>query len=107
MPDTPIPITVTPASPGMPPSSTDNHSVSDEALHEKRSSSFDDPSRDMSRGKKVREAVKRNVHKGQAGITKNLKRIGHNVGMHSGGHPKRSNSAPGEYYRLLVAETRV
>lgn len=106
MPEMPIPITVTPASPCMPPSSTDNQSVSEEALYEKRSSSFDDPSRDMSRGKKVREAVKRNVHKGQAGITKNLKKIGHNVGKHSGGHPKRSTSAPGECRRPFAPETR-
>ncbi|KZT66935.1 TPR-like protein [Daedalea quercina L-15889] len=94
MQDTPIPITVTPASPGIPPSSNDDHSTTEENIHERRSSSFDDPNRDMSRGKKVREAVKRNVHKGQAGITKNLKKIGHNVGKHGGGHPKRSNSAP-------------
>ncbi|KAH9929196.1 uncharacterized protein B0H18DRAFT_998043 [Fomitopsis serialis] len=94
MPDPPIPITVTPASPGIPPSSTDDHSTNEDFIYEKRSSSFDDPNRDMSRGKKVREAVKRNVHKGQAGITKNLKKIGHNVGKHGGAHPKRSNSAP-------------
>ncbi|TFY57861.1 hypothetical protein EVJ58_g6765 [Rhodofomes roseus] len=94
--DTPIPITITPASPGIPPSSTDGHTVTEDGTYERRSSSFDDPNRDMSRGKKVREAVKRNVHKGQAGITKNLKKIGHNVGKHGGTHPKRSNSAPGE-----------
>lgn len=104
MPD--IPITVTPASPGISRSSHDNQNISDEALPEQRSSSIDDSSRDMSRGKKVREAVKRNVHKGQAGITKNLKKIGHNVGKHSGGQPKRSNSAPGECCRLIAAETR-
>ncbi|KAH9944625.1 hypothetical protein B0H21DRAFT_746395 [Amylocystis lapponica] len=77
------PITVTPASPALPPpiytrssSSTDHSTADTETPTEKRSSSFEDGSRDRSRGKKVRE------------------KIGHNVGRHGAMHLKRANSAP-------------
>ncbi|OSX62812.1 hypothetical protein POSPLADRAFT_1065909 [Postia placenta MAD-698-R-SB12] len=90
VPPTPIPITVTPASPAL----NEHPEVRERMSHETRSSSFEDQGRDMSRGKKVREVLKDRVHKGQAGITRISKKIGHNVGRHGSIHIKRSNSAP-------------
>ncbi|EMD35752.1 hypothetical protein CERSUDRAFT_115699 [Gelatoporia subvermispora B] len=81
MPPTPIPITVTPASP-------------DEGVHEKRSSSFEDNKTDISRGKKVKEVLRNRVHKGQERITTISKKIGHNVARQRSTHLKRSASAP-------------
>lgn len=96
----PIPITVTPASPGLPSAMYSNESslterprTREDTITEKRSS-FEYHSREISRGKKVREVLKNRVHKGQERITTISKIIGHNVGRHGGVHLKRFNSAP-------------
>ncbi|PCH34790.1 hypothetical protein WOLCODRAFT_139578 [Wolfiporia cocos MD-104 SS10] len=91
-PPTPIPIKITPASPAI-ISSPGGH-TDEESPTEKRSSSLDDPHRDLSKGKKVKEVLKDRVHKGQAGITRISKKIGHNVGRHGSLNIKRSNSTP-------------
>lgn len=91
-PPTPIPITVTPASPAAPNMPKENSDGSDDMSNEKHTLSPEDG---MSRGKKVREVLKNRVHKGQAGITRISKKIGHNVGKHGSLHMKRTHSAPG------------
>ncbi|GBE85832.1 predicted protein [Sparassis crispa] len=99
IPSTPIPITVTPASPGITSplysaeSSTPSQPEPGEEL-EKHRASGESNHRDMSRGKKVRQVLKSRVSKGQATITTISRKIGHNVGRHGSLHMKRSNSAP-------------
>ncbi|CCM03055.1 uncharacterized protein FIBRA_05174 [Fibroporia radiculosa] len=91
-PSTPIPIMITPASPGV---NSPEYVDGEETSNEKRSSSFEgDHNRDISRGKKVKEVLKSRVHKSQAGITRISKKIGHNVGRHGGMNLKRTNSTP-------------
>ena len=102
---TPIPITITPASPGLsqedygasaPASSTPNATNG-----EKRSTSLDEKDRDTSGGKKVRDVLKSGVHKGQARMVTISKKIGHGVGRSAGLSLKRTISAPG---MLLMAD---
>lgn len=95
----PIPITVTPATPGvtLEEGSTAQLGGAGEANGEKRSSaSLDEKDRDVSRGKKVAAVLKNRVHKGQARITTISKKIGHGVGRHGSLNLKRTTSAPGE-----------
>lgn len=95
---TPIPIMITPASPGI---SEENMtrvpmSLSGELNGEKRSTSLDEKDRDVSRGKKVKDVLKSGVHKGQARITTISKKMAHGVGRHSSLTLKRTSSAPGK-----------
>ncbi len=97
---TAIPIKVTPATPGVSTSEFGLDSPTTIRQHdgingEKRSSSFDEKDRDISRGKKVREVLKNRVHKGQVRITTISKKIGHGVGRHGSLSLKRTTSAPG------------
>ncbi|KAI0072606.1 hypothetical protein K474DRAFT_1711463 [Panus rudis PR-1116 ss-1] len=98
---TPIPITVTPASPGvLTPDFSQDPSFQDRLNGnslEKRSNSLDEKDRDVSRGKKVKDALKTGVHKGQARISTISKKIGHGVGRRNSLSLKRSTSAPGEF----------
>ncbi len=95
---TPIPITITPASPGL---SQEDYggpasiSSATPEFGEKRSTSLDEKDRDTSRGKKVRDALKSGVHKGQARVVTISKKIGHGVGRSTSLNLKRTNSAPG------------
>ncbi|KAI0665604.1 hypothetical protein C8Q78DRAFT_1178413 [Trametes maxima] len=105
----PIPITVTPASPGVhsPAFSQDqltrtSLSGREDASGEKRLS-VEDGHTNRGKGKKVREVFISGVHKGRARVTTISKKIGHNVGRHNGGHLKRSNSAPD--FRALLGQT--
>ena len=95
---TPIPITITPATPGISGSSsqTAQSSSSFDTFEEKRSTSLDEKDRDISRGKKVKEVLKSGVHKSQARITTISKKIGHGVGRHGSLNLKRTISAPGK-----------
>ncbi|KAI0795798.1 hypothetical protein C8Q75DRAFT_802874 [Abortiporus biennis] len=108
---TPIPITVTPASPGIltptfqsPESSALgvelNGSVN--SSHEKRSTSLDEKDREVSaKGKKkVKEALKTSVHKGQARISTISKKIGHGVGRRGSLSLKRTSSTP-DFHSVL------
>ncbi|OBZ73220.1 hypothetical protein A0H81_06881 [Grifola frondosa] len=106
-PPVPIPITITPASPGIQtPSYSQEERFSAEAgrLGEKSMSekrlSLDDNHRDMSKGKKVREVLINGVHKGRARVTTISKKIGHNVGRHHSLQLNRSNSAP-DFHAVL------
>jgi hypothetical protein len=100
---TPIPITITPATPGLSnedPSELPNiPSPTYEPSGEKRSASLDEKDRDTSRGKKVRDVLKSGVHKGQARMVTISKKIGHGVGRSASLNLKRTNSAPGRSIR--------
>ncbi|CAL1702635.1 unnamed protein product [Somion occarium] len=99
---TPIPITITPASPGLSgPEFPHSASLQDrlsspieDGTREKRSSSLDEKDRDVSRGKKVKDVLKTGVHKSQARISTISKKIGHGVHRRSSLNLKRSSSAP-------------
>ena len=105
---TPIPITVTPASPGINgPDFPQTVSLQDQlssplenGSSEKRSTSLDEKDRDVSRGKKVKDALKTVSHKGQARIHTISKKIGHGVGRRPSLTLKRTSSAPDFHYAL-------
>lgn len=110
---TPIPITVTPASPGLNgPDFPQSISLQDQfplpmenGNSEKRSTSLDEKDRDVSRGKKVKDALKTVSHKGQARIHTISKKIGHGVGRRPSLNLKRTSSAPGKinpWYSLCI-----
>ena len=104
VPEPPIPITVTPASPmAHTPAFSQEQlggvstpaSAREAQLSEKTRLSVDTT---RNKGKKVREVFISGVHKGRARVTTISKKIGHNVqhvGRHNSMHLKRSNSAPG------------
>ncbi|TCD70384.1 hypothetical protein EIP91_003737 [Steccherinum ochraceum] len=104
---TPIPITITPASPGiLPPqfngASTDGQLGQPPPL-ERRSNSLDEKSGDISRGKKVKQVLKTRVHKGQATFSTISKKIGHGVGgvgRRSSLNLKRNVSTP-DFHSVL------
>lgn len=77
----PPPITITPAVPDP------NHPTS-----EKRSTSIDQES---SKGKKVQQMLKTQVHKSRAGISTISKKIGHGMVRNSNSSLRRTTSAPG------------
>lgn len=95
---TPIPITITPASPGvLPPQyNGDVNSAQFEKPTplEKRSNSLDEKT-DISRGQKVKQVLKTRVHKGQATFNTISKKIGHGVGRRASLNLKRNVSTPG------------
>ncbi|KIP07862.1 hypothetical protein PHLGIDRAFT_70390 [Phlebiopsis gigantea 11061_1 CR5-6] len=99
-----IPITITPATPAATPHDATPQAstvqVHVEMSGEKRSVSLDEKDRDISRGKKVREVFKNQVHKNQARITTISKKIGHGVGRHSSINLKRMASAP-DFHTVL------
>ena len=101
---TPIPITITPASPGViPPPSTVNGidgQLASPAPPERRSNSLDEKAADLSRGKKVKQVLKTRVHKGQATFNHISKKIGHGVGRRASLNLKRNVSTPGLLSRL-------
>ncbi|EKM51123.1 uncharacterized protein PHACADRAFT_263113 [Phanerochaete carnosa HHB-10118-sp] len=98
----PIGITITPATPAGTAEEGQRSSlqIHNDVNGEKRSSSFDEKDRDISRGKKVREVLKSGVHKGQARITTISKKIGHGVGRHGSLSLKRTSSAP-DFHSVL------
>ncbi|KAI0694071.1 hypothetical protein BC835DRAFT_1487974 [Cytidiella melzeri] len=96
---TPIPITITPATPGI-PNFDNGESSSRETIGEKRCASLDEKDRDTSRGKKVRDVLKSGVHKGQARMVTISKKIGHGVGRSASLNLKRTNSAP-DFHSVL------
>ncbi|KAI0338701.1 hypothetical protein BDW22DRAFT_1362393 [Trametopsis cervina] len=103
----PIPITITPASPGI---DIDEHNaaghspMSAHEYGEKRSGSLDEKDRDTSRGKKVRDVLKSGVHKGHTRMVTISKKIGHGVGRSASMNLKRTNSAP-DFHSVLSHTT--
>ncbi|KAI0084572.1 hypothetical protein BDY19DRAFT_898280 [Irpex rosettiformis] len=101
---TPIPITVTPATPGVSQEDYRASSPISSPINgtngEKRSTSLDEKDRDASRGKKVRNVLKSGVHKGQARMVTISKKIGHGVGRSASLNLKRINSAP-DFHSVL------
>ncbi|KAI0643275.1 hypothetical protein C8Q79DRAFT_1094856 [Trametes meyenii] len=105
----PIPITVTPASPGVHSPAFSQDQLARTSLNGKEETSgeqrlsVEGGHTNRGKGKKVREVFISGVHKGRARVTTISKKIGHNVGRHNGGHLKRSNSAPD--FRALLGQT--
>ncbi|THH27713.1 hypothetical protein EUX98_g6477 [Antrodiella citrinella] len=95
---TPIPITITPASPGIiqPHFSSvgADDKVNTPSPTERRSNSLDEKAGDISRGKKVKQVLKTRVHKGQATFSTISKKIGHGVGRRASVSLKRTASTP-------------
>lgn len=94
--ESPIPITISPASPA-PDARFDDQSIDQQEKkpqngHRKRSASID---RDTSKSKKVQQMLKNRVHQGQAKFTAVSRKIGH--GVVRNGPLRRSNSTPGAY----------
>lgn len=101
----PIPITISPASPDL------DTRFDDQVIEEQekktpdgsrtRSASID---RDTSKSKKMQQMLKNRVHKGQAKFTAVSRKIGH--GVVRNGPLRRSNSSPGVYLTCCPFETR-
>ncbi len=106
-PPTPIPITITPATPAMisPQNNTPDSSGRLSNGHDYSSAkrtSLDEKDKDISRGKKVKQVLKTRVHKGQVRISTISKKIGHGVGRRGSLSLKRTNSAPGILFFLAL-----
>ncbi|KAH8105236.1 hypothetical protein BXZ70DRAFT_919975 [Cristinia sonorae] len=102
---TPIPITITPASPGVVPPHSNGDMLGDGQFTnptplERRSNSLDEKAGDISRGQKVKQVLKTRVHKGQATFSTISKKIGHGVGRRSSLNIKRTASTP-DFHSVL------